>query len=67
MNTLKCLRNSIKNDETSVKCLIKLHDGGNVATTVEVVGSTPDSDETLVLEPILVALLHQLVGTADQL
>lgn len=66
VDTLEGLRNSIENDETSVELCIELHNSGDVAAAIKVVRGTPDSNETLIFEPILMSFLDQLVGPADE-
>ena len=47
--------------------IIERQDGRNVPAPVAVVGRRPDRDQVLVGEHVLVALLDQLVGPADEL
>ena len=44
----------------------KRENGGDVAASVAIVRRRPDSDE-LVVEPVLVALLHELMSATDEL
>jgi hypothetical protein len=44
-----------------------LHYYSQVSAAVTVVGSRPDRHQVLLLEPLLIALLHQLMGTHYQL
>lgn len=47
--------------------IVERQDGRNVPAPVAVVGRRPDRDQVLVGEHVLVALLDQLVGPADEL
>lgn len=55
-------------EELGLSCVgvLEHHDGGDVAAAIAVVGRRPNCDQLLV-EHELVALVHQLVGAADQL
>lgn len=57
----------IEDLELPVQVLVQGQDGGHIATPVAVVGSRPDSHEVLLVKHVLVALLDQLMGTADEL
>ena len=67
MYTLDTPRVRSKRLERYVARLTHLHYTGQVATTVTVIRSRPNSYQVLLLEPPLVTLLHQLMGPHDQL
>ena len=52
--------------EFALQIVIKLHDGGNITTTVTIVRGGPHGHEILLGEVELISLLHELVSTADQ-
>jgi len=56
----------IKSHEFALQIVIKLHDGGNITTTVTIVRGGPHGHEILLGEVELISLLHELVSTADQ-
>jgi len=61
MYTIGRLLNSIEDSEISIQVLIEFHDSSYISTTIAVIGSTPDSDNTFFLEPVDIALLNQLM------
>ena len=60
------LWDGLKDLEVEAKLLVHTENGGNVATAVAVVRGGPDGDQVLIGEHELVALLHQLMGAANQ-
>ncbi|KAJ8106556.1 hypothetical protein OPT61_g9452 [Boeremia exigua] len=61
------VRDGAEDLELLLEVLGQVHDGGDVAAAVAVVGGGPDGDDVLVLEVVLVALVDQLVGAGNQL
>jgi len=53
--------------ELWLQVLAQVHNGRNVSAAVAVVGRRPDSDDILVFEMVLVALIDQLMSTGDKL
>lgn len=53
--------------EVRLQVLAERHDGCHVAAAVAVIRCTPDCDDVLGLEVILVTLVHELVGASDEL
>jgi len=58
--------NGIEYSEISVHVFIEFHDSSYIATSVAIIGSTPDSDNAFFIEPIIVALLDQLMSSCDK-
>jgi hypothetical protein len=56
----------LENKKISVEMVVKGHDSGNISTSVTVVGCRPYSDN-LLIKHVLVALLDELVGAANQI
>lgn len=56
----------IESLEGVLKFLVDVEDGGDVTASVAVVWCRPDSDKVLVLEPELVTIHDELMGTGDQ-
>jgi len=56
----------LKDPEVKAQLLVDAENGGNVAAAVAVVRGGPNSDQVLVREHELVALLDQLVGASDK-
>lgn len=56
----------MENVESLVELLVDVQDGSDVTASVAVVGGRPDSDEVLVLEPVLEAVHHQLMRSGNQ-
>jgi hypothetical protein len=52
--------------EGSIQLVIHVQDRGNVAASIAVVRSRPNSDEVLVSEPVLESVHHKLMGSGDQ-
>lgn len=58
---------SVEGLERVLELFVDVEEGGDVATSVAVVWRGPDGHEVLVLEPELVAVHDELVGTGDQI
>ena len=56
-------RYGIKNDKFSIKFIVQLEDRCHVPHSVRVIRARPDSAEFLI-EPVEVALLHELMSSA---
>lgn len=67
VNTSHRFRNRLEDFEVLFSILFYLHDRRHVAAPVAVVGSAPDSDQVLILEPVDIPFLHELMGPSDQL
>lgn len=52
--------------ELALEVLVDLEDGGDVTTSVAVVGRRPDRDQALA-EPVLKAVHNELMRTCDEL
>ena len=52
--------------EGGLEVLVDLHDGGDVAAAVAVVGRGPDGDDILLGEVVLEALHYELVGAGNK-
>lgn len=50
-----------------IEILVELEDGGLVTHAVAVVRRTPHCNEVLLVEPELIAIMSELMGTANQL
>lgn len=60
-------RNLSENLESSSEFFIECENGSQISTAVAIVWCTPDCDEVLGREVVLVALLDKLVCSADEL
>ena len=58
---------SMEDLERSIKLFVYIQQRSLVSAPVAVVGSRPDCDEVLVLEPVLIALHHKLVSSCDEI
>ena len=57
---------SIEGLKRVLQLVVDVEEGGDVATSVAIVGRGPNRHEVLVLEPELVAVHDELVGPGDQ-
>jgi len=63
----KCfLRVALESDELAHQVLIHIHDGGIVVEVATIVLCTEDGDKLLILAEETVAVLHDLMPSADQ-
>ena len=53
--------------EVRLQVLAEGHDRGHVTAAVAVIRCAPDGDDVLGLEVILVTLVHELMGSSDEL
>lgn len=61
------VRNCFEDLEVSVQLIVQGQNGCNVTTTVAVVWRRPHGHQVVLGEHVLEALLHKLMGTANQL
>ena len=66
-NHLSRIGNSVEDFEVSVQLGVKFQNACHVTAAIAVVWRRPNSNQVLAWEHVLVALLYQLVSTADQL
>jgi len=66
-NHLSRIGNSVEDFEVSVQLGVKFQNACHVTAAIAVVWRRPNSNQILAWEHVLVALLYQLVSTADQL
>ena len=59
-------RNRTENGEFWLQTLAQLHNTRDVSAAVAVVWCTPDGDDIIVVEVVLVALVYKLVGSGDE-
>lgn len=60
------LANSVENVESTFHVVVDVQNGGDVTTSVTIVGSGPHGDEVGVLEPVLEAIHNKLMSTSNQ-
>jgi len=65
-NVTLVIRDSGEDAELGVHVLVDGHNGCDVAATVAVVGSRPNSDDRILREVVLVALVDELMSSGNQ-
>ena len=60
------ITDGVEDVEVALHLLIDVEDGGDVSTSVAVVGCRPNGDEVLVFEPVSEAVHDQLMGSSDE-